>query len=227
MSREIKVAFRSRRDHLQAEGYLYGRSRIGSKGVVLLHEWWGVDDHMRLTASKLSASGFVVLIADVFRGEVFETPKAARENISSIDYGKAALDVSAASKYLKRTGCAKVAVVGFGFGAVLALVSASLHVDAFDGVAPNCGVPKPEMADLRLIQCPVQGHYAAKDKAVGISSPLDFHGMAELLWGAGVSLEMCIYDAEHAFTNASYPTYNKKATEEYFANLERFLNETL
>jgi carboxymethylenebutenolidase len=224
-----KVTFFSKRGGGEASGLLFGYPSAGSKGVVLLHEWWGLNDYVIETAQKIQDAGFVVLATDVFRGHVYTEPKQARENMMTMDYDAASHDVLATVRYLKALGCGKVAVIGFAFGASLSLAAAALHADSdvIDAVAPHCGVPRPNIADVSKIKCPVQGHYAAKDKVVGVSSPLDYNKMAEQIWNADGNLEMCIYDAEHAFTNPSYPTYHAEKTAEFYNNLFRFLNEKL
>lgn len=223
------VTYTSKHPDGDASGYLFGSPTDGAAaatGVVLLHEWWGVDDWTRSAATDIHDAGFVVLAADIFRGVLFKDPKEARKNMLSLDWSRAALDVEAAAVYLRSRGCARVGVAGFAFGGSLALVSAANHSAVIDAVAPICGVSKPEVADVTQIKCPVQGHYASKDKVVGVSSPADYNGLAEKLWGASVPLEMCIYDAEHAFFNPHYPMYNASASGEMYANLFRFLRDS-
>ena len=213
----------------EASGILFGEPKSGSKAIVLIHEWWGINGNTLDMARKIHEAGFVVLAADIFRGKVYTEVGPARENMLAFDHVTGARDILAAVEYLKQTGCSKVGVFGFSFGAILALVSAAVLADrdVIDAVAALTGVPKSEVADLTKITCPVQGHFAAKDKIKGVSSPDDYNNLAMILTDGNVDLEMCIYDAGHAFPNPEYDTYNPEETKKFYDNLFRFYHQNL
>ena len=212
-----------------ANGMLFGNPEPGSKAIVLIHEWWGINKSIVDMAKRIQEAGFVVLAADIFRGKIYFDAKPARANMLAFDHVTGSHDVLAAVQYLKEAGCGKVGVFGFSFGAMLALVSAAVLADrdVIDALAVLTGVPKPGIVDLTKIKCPVQGHYAAKDTVKGVSSPEDYNHLARILREANVDLEMCIYDAGHAFANPDYSTYDEQATKKFYENLSRFFNQKL
>ncbi|KAK2160148.1 hypothetical protein LSH36_139g04034 [Paralvinella palmiformis] len=224
-----RIHYSSKHPSGDATGLLFSKPTPGSKGVVLIHEWWGINKSIVDMAKRIQEAGFVVLAADMFRGKVYEEAKPARENMFAFDHVTGSCDILAAVEYLKKAGCNKVGVIGFSFGAMVALVSAAVLADhdVIDAVAPLTGVPKQGVTDLKKIKCPVQGHYGAKDTVKGVSSPDDYNNLARILKEAKVDLEMCIYDAGHAFPNPDYETYDPEQTEKLYENLARFFHQKL
>ncbi|KAK2160147.1 hypothetical protein LSH36_139g04040 [Paralvinella palmiformis] len=224
-----RIQYSSKHPSGDATGLLFGKPKSGSKGVVLIHEWWGINKSIVDMAKRIQEAGFVVLAADVFRGTIYTDYTPALENAKTFDYLTGSRDILAAVQYLKKAGCSKVGILGFSFGAALAMVSAAALAkqNVIDAVAPLCGVPRQDIIDLTKIKCPVQGHYGSKDKAKGISSPADYNNMSSILWDAKVDLEMCIYDAGHAFPNPDYAAYDPDETTKFYANVFAFFHQKL
>lgn len=223
------VSYKSNRTDLDgdAQGFLYNAQGTGNGGIIMIHEWWGVNDFAHNAASRMAESGFCILTADVFRGFVFKTHPDARKNMMSMNYPQAAMDIAAAAEYLRSIGCQKIGVMGFGFGGNLSLVSASLHPDHFDAVAPNCGVSRPDLADVSKIKAKVQGHYAIDDVVKGVASPEDVKGLQERMTPGNVDFEVVWYKAKHAFTVPDYEAFNPEAREEFFKNVTAFFKREL
>ena len=100
-------------------------------GVVMIHEWWGLNDNIKTMARELAKEGYAVLAIDLF-GKVVTTPDEARKEISSLDKTKALENLKAAVAYLRSKGSEKVGSLGwcFGGGQSLALALSGEKLDA-------------------------------------------------------------------------------------------------
>src|SRR5215472_5810632 len=117
-----------------ASGYLVKPANGAGPGVLVIQEWWGVDDDLKKMADKLASAGFVALAPDLYHGEVAghtEMDKA-EQLMSSLPPARAAQDMSGAVDYLADnpavTG-AGIGVVGFCMGGMLAWILATLRPD--------------------------------------------------------------------------------------------------
>ena len=120
------------------EGYLAGDS---GPGVVVIQEWWGLNDHIKDIVDRVAAAGFVALAPDLYHGASATEPDGAGKLMMGLNVGEAAKDMSGAIDLLQqRTGSAKVGVVGFCMGGGLALVAACHRPDAVAAVAPFYGL---------------------------------------------------------------------------------------
>ncbi len=167
-------------------------------GVVMIEEWWGVDDSIKQMADKLASAGFRVLVPDLFRGRKAVVPDEANHLVQGLDFGDAAKqDIRGGVKYLKSTGSKDVAVLGFCVGGALALLAA-MNDPEIDAVVTFYGVTPPEAGDVGQIKVPVQGHWANHDD---FASPQAVSRIEARFKEAGVPHEFHRYDAQHGFNN--------------------------
>jgi len=167
-------------------------------GVVIIQEWWGIDDEMRSVADRLAKAGYRALVPDLYRGKLALEANEAEHLMKDLNFGDAASqDIRGAVQYLKATGSAKVAVTGFCMGGALTVLSAGL-VPECDGTIVWYGYPPLEYVDAQAIQKPMLAHWALHDEFFSIAG---VDQLEQKLKAAGVEYEFQRYDAKHAFAN--------------------------
>jgi carboxymethylenebutenolidase len=172
-----------------------GGSRV--PGVVVIQEWWGVNDQIKGVARKFAAQGYRALVPDLYRGQIGLDAKEAEHLMGGLNFGDAAgQDVRGAVQYLKKTS-AQVGVVGYCMGGALTLLSA-VFVPEADAAVAWYGFPPLEYIDATKIKAPIMGHFATEDAFFPIAQ---VDALEEKLKGAGVSYTIHRYHAQHAFGN--------------------------
>ena len=127
----------TRPDGQALQGYLAEPARAaGAPGLVVIQEWWGLNDQIRGVADRLAAAGYRALVPDLYRGKSTVEAEEAHHLMSHLDFGDAATqDVRGAVQFLKAGGSAKVGVTGFCMGGALTLLAA-VHVREIDAAVP-------------------------------------------------------------------------------------------
>jgi carboxymethylenebutenolidase len=167
-------------------------------GVVVIQEWWGLNDQIRGVADKLAAAGYRALVPDLYRGQVALGANEAQHLMEGLDFGVAAgQDVRGAVQFLKASGSAKVGVTGFCMGGALTLLAA-VNVPEADACVVWYGFPPLEYVDAAKIKAPLMGHWALEDTAFPIAKVTD---LEKKLHDAHVKFEFHRYPAKHAFAN--------------------------
>ncbi|RDD63033.1 dienelactone hydrolase family protein [Ferruginivarius sediminum] len=176
--------------------------------VLLIHEWWGLNDQIKAVAAELAAKhGYVALAVDLYGGEVAETPEKARALMGAVD-DEAATDALASwiawlRRHDKTTD--KVGTVGWCFGGGWSL-NASIAAPVDATVIYYGRVTRPA-ADLKRLQGPVLGHFATQDRWIDEAM---VGGFASEMQAAGKTLEAHWYTADHAFANPTGARYDKE-----------------
>lgn len=188
-----------RPDGQDVNGYLSEPGAgANAPGVVVIQEWWGLNDQIKGVADKLAAAGYRALVPDLYRGKVALAANEAEHLMNDLNFGDAAgQDVRGAVQYLKASGSAKVGVSGYCMGGALTLLAA-VFVPEVDAGVPYYGYPPLEFIDASKITAPLLGHWATEDV------PFPIAGVGELekkLSAAGVRFEFHRYAAKHAFAN--------------------------
>ncbi len=193
-------------------------------GVVVIHEWWGLNDYIKQSAALLAGQGYRVLAVDLYGGKVATTPVEAQEYRSSLTREESDANLKAAVEYLKRQGASKVASLGwcFGGGKSLELALSGVPLDA---TVIYYGNLVTDQEALRRIDWPVLGIFGAKDLVVPVESVYAFE---EALKALGKTHSINIYpDVGHAFANPSGQNYAPEATKDAWEKTLRFLDENL
>jgi carboxymethylenebutenolidase len=195
-----------RPDGQSVDGYLaepaQGRS---APGIVVIQEWWGLNDQIKGVADKLAAAGYRALVPDLYRGKVALQAHEAEHLMKSLDFGDAAgQDVRGAVLHLKSLGCPKVGVTGFCMGGALTLLSA-VNVPELSAGVIWYGYPPLEYVDASKIKIPLMGHWAIHDTAFPIGKVDE---LEKNLRAASVTFEFHRYDAKHAFANETADSKN-------------------
>ncbi len=194
-----------RPDGKTVNGYLAEPAAAGAPGLVVIQEWWGLNDQIRGVADRLAAAGYRALVPDLYRGKVALEANEAEHLMKGLDFGDAAgQDVRGAVQYLKGSGSAKAGVTGFCMGGALTVLAA-VHVPETDAAVIWYGVPPLEFVDPGKIKAPLMGHFALHDDAFPIAS---VDALEKKLQTAGVRFEFFRYDAKHAFANETADSKN-------------------
>jgi carboxymethylenebutenolidase len=189
-------------------GYLARAAGAGRPpGIVVIQEWWGLNDQIKGVADRLAGAGYHALVPDLYRGKVTLEAAEAHHMMEGLNFGDAATqDIRGAVQYLK-TQCPKVGVTGFCMGGVLTILAA-VHVKEADAASAWYGYPPPEAGDVRTIRIPVQAHFAVDDVPFPIAG---VDGLEARLKEGKVGYDFHRYKAGHAFANESGPNYNPEA----------------
>jgi carboxymethylenebutenolidase len=199
-----EVTFK-RPDGKDCAGYLVEpKAGPAAPGIVVIQEWWGVNDQIKGVAKRYAELGYRALVPDLYRGKVGLDAKEAEHLMTGLNFGEAAgLDVRGAVQYLKRTS-RKVGVTGYCMGGALTLLAAA-NVPEVDAASPWYGFPPLEYLDASKIKVPLLGHFATQDAFFSIATVDE---LATKLKAAGVTFEFHRYDAQHAFANEAPPDPN-------------------
>ena len=177
----------------------------GAPGVVVIQEWWGLNDQIRGVADRYAEQGYRALVPDLYRGKSTVEAAEAEHLMGNLDFGDAAgQDVRGAVQYLKRSGSGKAGVTGFCMGGALTLLAAC-NVPELDAACTWYGYPPLEFVDAAKIKAPLMGHWATDDAAFAIAGVDTLEGM---LRAAGVGYQFFRYDCKHAFANETADSKN-------------------
>lgn len=186
-----------------AEGELFApKDAAKAPGMLLIQEWWGLNDHIRSIGERLAAEGFLVLAVDLFDGWTTKDAGEAGARMTALNGARAMEQIEGARAFLAaHEGCSgKIGIVGFCMGGAFALrAAANLAVDA---AVPFYGIPPAETSDFSKVHCPVLAHFAARDPWAKASRAEEIQAQ---IVGAGGSMELFVYDADHAFFNDTRP----------------------
>jgi len=220
-----------RPDGKTVKGYLAEPASGGkAPGMVVIQEWWGLNDQIKGVADKLAGAGYRALVPDLYRGKQALDANEARHLMEGLNFGDAAgQDIRGAVQYLKKDS-PKAGVTGFCMGGALTVLSA-VNVPEVDAAVIWYGYPPLQYVDASKIKAPLMGHWATHDQAFAIS------GVDELekkLKAAHVKYEFHRYDAKHAFANETADAkkldmlkYNPSAAATAWDRTFDFLAKTL
>jgi len=188
-----------RPDGKTLNGYLAEpKAGKNAPGVVVIQEWWGLNDQIRGVADKLAGAGYRALVPDLYRGKSALEAKEAEHLMNGLDFADAAgQDVRGAVQYLKSTGSTKAGVTGFCMGGALTLLAA-VNAPETDAAVAWYGFPPLEYVDASKIKAPLMGHWATQDQFFPIGKVDE---LEKKLRAANVKFEFHRYDAKHAFAN--------------------------
>jgi carboxymethylenebutenolidase len=205
----------NRPDGQPLQGYLAEPAEAaGAPGIVVIQEWWGLNDQIRGVADRLAAAGYRALVPDLYRGKLTVEQEEAHHLMSNLNFGDAATqDVRGAIQHLKSTGSPKVGVTGFCMGGALTVLTLCNVPEADAGVIWY-GLPPLEYVDASKIKAPVLGHWATQDQAFPIEQA---DQLETRLKDAGVDVRFHRYLAHHAFANETAVGPHRIAMTQYDA----------
>ncbi|MCA9650143.1 MAG: dienelactone hydrolase family protein [Myxococcales bacterium] len=194
--------------------------------VVVIHEWWGLDDHIRRWADRLAADGYAALAVDLYDGAVATDREAALSLMQGVDETRAGEILAAAHRFLaedSRVRASRRGVVGWSFGGDWSLRLALAQPD-LDAAVIYYGRLETDPTVLASIHAPIMGVFGNEDAGI---PPATVDAFAAAMKEAGKSLELHRYDAQHAFADPSSGRYNPEAAEDAWSHTRAFLAQQL
>jgi len=195
-------------------------------GLIVIHEWWGLNDNIRMMTDKLAGEGYVALAVDLYNGKVAESPDSAGKYARAVDE-KAAIDnLKQAYNYLtQKQGVTNVGSIGWCFGGGWSLQTALALPDKVDATVIYYGHLITDVDQLKKLKMPILGLFGAEDSGI---PPKQAKAFESALDKAGVANSIHIYDgAGHAFANPSGTRYQKEAAEDAWKKTVAFFAENL
>lgn len=204
------------------------RDAENAPGIIVIHEWWGLNDNVRAMAGRLAGLGFSVLAVDLYRGEVAEDANRARELSTAVSEreGEVEDDLRAAYRYLsEKLGAPRVGVIGWCFGGTWSLRTALLLPDEIDATVIYYGKLVTDRAKLEPLHMPILGIFGGQDQSIPVKTVREFETALREL---GKNATIHVYEnANHAFANPSGKRYDAEAAQDAWEKTAAFLEVSL
>jgi len=169
--------------------------------LIVIHEWWGLNDWVKDQASKFADEGYAALAVDLYRGKVAKTPDEAHEIMRGVPEDRAKRDLHAAFEFLASQPNVKkdrIGSIGWCMGGGYSL-DVALQEPTLAATVINYGHLATDTDALKKINAPILGLFGAQDRGI---TPDDVHKFAQAIQQLGKKIEVKIYDdAGHAFEN--------------------------
>ena len=196
--------------------------------LIVIHEWWGLNDWVREQARKFAEQGYVALAPDLYRGQATGDPAVAHELSRGMPQDRAIRDLKAAFDFLAARGDvnkAKIGSVGWCMGGGFSLQLA-VNEPRLAACVVNYGAMPTDGDDIQKIQAPVLGSFGAEDRGIKVDSVNAFE---KAMKAAGKSIDVKIYEgAGHAFQNPNNKLgFRLNAAEDAWTRTLEFLNKNL
>ena len=195
--------------------------------VILIHEWWGLNDNIRAMANRLAGEGYMVLAVDLYNGEVADSREAARVlMLEVVEEREVAEDnIRSAYTFLETAGAPRIGSMGWCFGGGWSLNTAQLFPDNLDASVIYYGQVTDDEDKLQPVSAPILGLFGAADTGISVESVEGFRGALERL---RKDHEIHIYPGVgHAFANPTGQNYNAEAAEDAWRKTLEFLGRHL
>jgi carboxymethylenebutenolidase len=196
-------------------------------GVIVIHEIWGLVDHIKDVSIRLAREGYVALAVDLFEGKTLIKLEDGRKLREQLTEEKTLADQNGGHAYLKtlkNVNPKRIGTVGFCMGGGLSLLLACHDPEIAAAVIFYGRNPTP--IDLvRNVQCPILGNYAGADQAI---SEADINLLKETLTKYEKTFDIKTYpDASHGFFNDTRESYRPDATKDAWQRVLKFYSKYL
>jgi len=214
----------------QAYGYLAVPAAGSGPGVIVIQEWWGLDDHLADVTDRLAREGFVALAPDLYGGTVAHDGDTAGQMMSDLPVERAARDLGGAVEFLLGHDAVtsdQVGAVGFCMGGGFVLLLAAAQGDKITAAVPFYGVGPAVPDTYDTVTADVQGHYGERDEFYPIEAA---HALeAQLRAESHGDVEFFYYPAGHAFHNDQdkLGTYDEDSARLAWSRAVAFLQTSL
>jgi carboxymethylenebutenolidase len=208
-----------------AEGYLARPESGKGPGVVVVQEWWGLNDQIKGVADRFASEGFTSLAPDFYRGKATTEPDEAGKLLMALNSDQVAKDGRGAAKYLAKETGGKVGVIGFCMGGQLALLVGTAAPDEVAAVVDMYGIHPAIKPDFTKMKASVLALFGGADHA---NPPEAREALAKELEAAGVPFMIDVYPKPgHAFMNETGDGYDPGAAEDAWRRILEFFREKL
>lgn len=191
--------------------------------VIMVHEWWGLNDNIRMMARRLAGEGYQVLAVDLFDGQVATTSARARSLVeaASKNPDAAISNLQGAATFLRERGAPRVAVLGWCFGGGWSLQAALQIPEQVDAAVVFYGRPETDRGKLARLDAPLLAMFGSEDGSIPVARVREMEATLRQL---GKDVDVRIYEgASHAFANPSGPAYEPQAAADVWGRTTTFL----
>jgi len=198
----------------------------GLPGLIVIHEWWGLNDNVETMARMLAGPGYTALAVDLYGGKVAEDSDGARKLMGAVDEAQADDNLRQAYAYLETARKApRIGVIGWCFGGGWSLRAALLLPDQIDATVIYYGHLETDRDRLATLKMPILGLFGAADQGIPVAEVHEFESTLKAL---GKSAEIQVYDgAGHAFANPSGTRYQPDAAKDAWERTVAFFAKHL
>ena len=214
-----------RPDGKTASGYFAPTGAAHAPGVVVIQEWWGLQDQIRGIADRLALAGYNAIAPDLYSGVVvpYHDRDAAGKQMGSLNFLDAVDEsVRGAAQFLAAAG-SKVAITGFCMGGAVSIIAAC-RLSEFACAVPFYGIPPAAVAKPSDVKISMQCHFANTDDWC---APDAVNALEADLKAAGKDFELYRYDAEHGFVNEQRNPHSHAQAEIAWGRMLQYLKKHL
>jgi len=211
-------------DYGVGQGYLASPTNDSdAPGIILVHEWWGLNEHIQATADKLASHGYQVLAVDMYNGSTAESASRAAELSGSVTENDSLRHLRSARTYFDEQGVGAVGTLGFCFGGDQTMRFATDEQN-LDASAVFYGEPITNETRVRRIDHPFLGVFGENDSVVSVDRARDLDEALDNV----TDHQLFYYEgASHAFANPSGESFNQEAARDAWTRTLQFFEDTL
>lgn len=207
-----------------SSAYVAAPDEPNGKAVVLIQEWWGLNDHIKDIAGRYAEEGFICIAPDLYRGRLAANPEEAGQMMQNLEIEDGLNTIQMAMEKARETyEIQSFGITGFCMGGTFAL-RAACELEGLKAAAPFYG-DVPDEFKLKGLKCPVLFVSGKKDKWINPEKVGEMKRVAEENY---LPIESVEYDADHAFFNDTRPeVYDREAAADAWAKVIAFFSEKL
>jgi carboxymethylenebutenolidase len=211
-------------DGKDADAFVFMAKKKTNNYLLVVHEWWGLNDWIKKESEQLyiDLGNVNIIDLDLYDGQVATTREDAGKFMQSVKEDRAEAIIKGAIAYAGPK--ARIATIGWCFGGGWSLQSALLAGKQAIACIMYYGMPEQDINKLKTLNCDVLGNFAAKDGWINPKVVAQFEANMKT---AGKNITTHEFDADHGFANPSNPIYNSKATTEAYGYTLAFLKPRL
>ena len=200
-----------RPDGKEADGYLAKPARANAPGVVVIQEWWGLQEQIKGVCDRLALAGYEALAPDLYAGTVvaYHDTAAAEREMNSLNFLDVTDQVVRGAALLLKGSSARVGLMGFCLGGAVTILGAC-RVPELSAAVCFYGLPPAQVAKPADLKVPLQAHFADRDDWCTPQAVAAFEADVK---EAGKDVEVFRYDADHGFINEQRAVHDRAAAE--------------
>jgi carboxymethylenebutenolidase len=225
----IEIPYGETEDDLLRGYFVYPADMVEPlPAVIVVHEWWGLNDSVRAAASRIAAQGYMVLAVDLFRGETATSTSDASTLARKLleEPGFAELNLRAAQAFVSdAAGAPAVATLGWSLGGYWAVEATRFLPDTFSAAVAYYAQPDDDADTVASISAPVLGLFGGQDRSIPIDAINAFQDQAKAL---EKPVEVVIFPrGNHGFANPDDARFDERIAEQAWRRTAEFLDRHL
>jgi len=209
-------------DGIDANAFLIEADQPTNNWLIVIHEWWGLNDHIKQESEKIwkDVRNINIIALDMYDGNVADNREDAASFMQGLTKERAYSIINGVMNYIGKD--AKLVTIGWCFGGGWSLQTAIEGGNRTIGCVMYYGMPEEDIARLKLLNSDVLGIFAAEETWI---SPEVVAKFEENMSKANKPLEVQSYKADHAFANPSSSRYKEKPAQDAYRVTLDYLNE--